>query len=290
MVERRVYGYKKMNREKLKKGNGTMIIGVFLVLVLATSLSAVTHLFLLNEQSYRLQMAADSIADGTASYVMESGGSFSNAEKEANGIRKLFNEKTGSNISSVKINKSSFQNNQINVSVVEKVSNDPFHVKEIVRKAISQFSFSSFTGSSSGVMAWAEKIANDNTIGYIWGAAGPKAYDCSGFVANAYIAAGILPGKAETGIRLFSTSNECSYLLAHGFVEVTGSVNFSNGDGLQPGDVLWKSGHTELFYGKTKDGAKEIGAHGRDNYAFPDQISVKRYRGSAWKRAFRYKK
>lgn len=92
-------------------------------------------------------------------------------------------------------------------------------------------------------VAWARRIAADDTHGYDqtnrWGAD----YDCSSFVICAYKAAGV--------------PLECTYtgdmrgdMLRRGFEDVTGQVNLSTGAGVQEGDVLLNyARHTALALG-----------------------------------------
>ena len=92
-------------------------------------------------------------------------------------------------------------------------------------------------------VAWARRIAADDTHGYDqtnrWGAD----YDCSSFVISAYKAAGV--------------PLECTYtgdmrgdMLRRGFSDVTASVNLSSGAGVQEGDVLLNyARHTALALG-----------------------------------------
>lgn len=92
-------------------------------------------------------------------------------------------------------------------------------------------------------VAWARRIAADDTNGYDqtnrWGAD----YDCSSFVISAYKAAGV--------------PLECTYtgdmrgdMLRRGFEDVTGACNLSTGAGVQEGDVLLNyARHTALALG-----------------------------------------
>lgn len=92
-------------------------------------------------------------------------------------------------------------------------------------------------------VAWARRIAADDTHGYDqtnrWGAD----YDCSSFVISAFKAAGV--------------PLECTYtgdmrgdMLRRGFADVTASVNLSTGAGVQEGDVLLNyARHTALALG-----------------------------------------
>lgn len=92
-------------------------------------------------------------------------------------------------------------------------------------------------------VAWARRIAADNSHGYDqanrWGAD----YDCSSFVISAYKAAGV--------------PLECTYtgdmrgdMLRRGFADVTAAVNLATGAGLEAGDVLLNyAHHTALYIG-----------------------------------------
>lgn len=92
-------------------------------------------------------------------------------------------------------------------------------------------------------VAWARRIAADDSHGYDqtnrWGAD----YDCSSFVISAYKAAGV--------------PLECTYtgdmrgdMLRRGFADVTAACNLSSGAGIQAGDVLLNyARHTALALG-----------------------------------------
>ena len=92
-------------------------------------------------------------------------------------------------------------------------------------------------------VAWARRIAADDSHGYDqtnrWGAD----YDCSSFVISAFKAAGV--------------PLECTYtgdmrgdMLRRGFADVTASVNLSTGAGVREGDVLLNyARHTALALG-----------------------------------------
>lgn len=89
-------------------------------------------------------------------------------------------------------------------------------------------------------VAWARRMAADDSHGYDqtnrWGAD----YDCSSFVISAYKAAGV--------------PLECTYtgdmrgdMLRRGFADVTAACNLSTGAGVQEGDVLLNyARHTAL--------------------------------------------
>lgn len=103
------------------------------------------------------------------------------------------------------------------------------------------------------VINWAVNIANDNSHGYVYGAKGPTNYDCSGFIWAAYNKNGL------SNLQYAYTGAMRSTYMAAGFVDVTSSINFSTGEGLQPGDVLVAvaGGHTDMYIGN----GQRVGAH-----------------------------
>lgn len=92
-------------------------------------------------------------------------------------------------------------------------------------------------------------------------------YDCSSFVARLY--------KQYFG---FSAPNDTRAYNEQWKVGPVGSVE------LQPGDVLWRSGHVEMYIGN----GLIVGAHGSDNKPIPDQISVISYKPSSWTYVYRF--
>nr|DAW28778.1 MAG TPA: putative peptidoglycan binding domain protein [Caudoviricetes sp.] len=96
---------------------------------------------------------------------------------------------------------------------------------------------------TQAAVAWARRIAADDTHGYDqanrWGAD----YDCSSFVISAYKAAGVPLECTYTG-------NMRGDMLRHGFTDVTASVNLATGAGVREGDVLLNyARHTALALG-----------------------------------------
>lgn len=116
------------------------------------------------------------------------------------------------------------------------------------------------TSSSSGgteYLQWALEKADDNSIGYCQEHrkytdntdGDDKDVDCSSFVFYAL---------KENGYDLkgdpFSTSNMRGILLGLGFTKVSL-------DSLEPGDILWRSGHTEIYV----NSSETVGAHSPDD-------------------------
>ena len=149
----------------------------------------------------------------------------------------------------------------------EHLSDESSKNQEIINKAVE----------------WAVGIANDDSHGYDqedrWG----LDYDCSSLVIQAYENGGCpvkTNGATYTG-NMVSVFKEC------GFEDVTSQINLSTGEGLIPGDVLWVSGHTEMFKG---DG-NLVGAHinelgtvtgGQTGDQTGNEISVRSYYNYPW--------
>lgn len=131
-------------------------------------------------------------------------------------------------------------------------------------------------------------IANDNSHGYSQSRRTGPDYDCSSLVYYAFSSAGFSLSPAW-----FNTRNMGDALKNAGFTELT-NINLSNSNALQRGDILWKSGHTEIYIGSNQ----LVGAH--SDYGSPQtgdqsgkEISVGRYyykgnNGTTWTKVYRY--
>lgn len=112
-------------------------------------------------------------------------------------------------------------------------------------------------GICAKAVEWALSIANDDTHGYDQGSRWGPNYDCSSLLIQAYENAGVpvkTEGASYTG-NMVKVFKEC------GFQDVTGKVDLSTGSGLIMGDVVWKSGHTEMC---SRSGYL-VGAHINEN-------------------------
>lgn len=103
--------------------------------------------------------------------------------------------------------------------------------------------------------------------------------DCSRLVQTCYVVVGALP----RGLHMW-TGTQREVLLANGFVEVPL-------DSLQRGDVLWRSGHTELYMGGgIEAGARRSETHGIDGRTGDQdggEITSSAFVGSHWTSAYR---
>ena len=92
-------------------------------------------------------------------------------------------------------------------------------------------------------VAWARGIAADASHGYDQANRWGPDYDCSSFVISAYKAAGVPLACTYTG-------DMRGDMLRRGFIDVTATVNLSNGAGVAAGDVLLNyTRHTALALG-----------------------------------------
>ena len=94
---------------------------------------------------------------------------------------------------------------------------------------------------ASNAVQNALNIANDNSHGYDQANRWGPDYDCSSLVITAFKKAGVPLTCTYTG-------NMLSDMLAHGFKNVTSSINLVTGAGLQPGDVLLNVAHHTAMY------------------------------------------
>lgn len=139
-------------------------------------------------------------------------------------------------------------------------------------------------------LAWAKKIAADQSHGYSQQSRWGPDYDCSSFCISAY--------KTGAGVPIDTTvvnyTGNMAGLLKYGFKEVTSSVNLSSGSGLQAGDILWyhisgTNGHTALYAGNGKIvhargqsyGSSKTGDQG-------SEIAVTAYYRGKWQHVYRY--
>ena len=102
-----------------------------------------------------------------------------------------------------------------------------------------------FDEGTTDYIKWAIDIANDNSHGYSQcnGRSGPD-YDCSSLVWHSLVYGGGF-SKDVLGSTPFSTRNMAEKLKAAGFEEYT----YTGHSDLQPGDILWKYGHTGMYVG-----------------------------------------
>ena len=144
---------------------------------------------------------------------------------------------------------------------------------------------------------WAINTCNNPNVGYWQDYRNQKTvngityYDCSSFIWYALQAGGFdVKSAYKTAVgenysgNAITTSNERAWLRALGWTEVPLS------DEWKPADILWRQGHTEMVYKGGTGTGRTMGAHGRNNIALPDQVSIKSSWDSAssWTSLWRY--
>lgn len=105
-------------------------------------------------------------------------------------------------------------------------------------------------------------------------------FDCSELVRMCYRAVGVLPYGSYMW-----TGNEVQLLTSNGFVERSLSSP-------QQGDVLWRSGHTEIYLGDGMEGGARIsetgGRDGRQGDQTGSEVTRSAYVASHWTKLLRY--
>ncbi|MBQ6164943.1 MAG: RICIN domain-containing protein [Clostridia bacterium] len=154
----------------------------------------------------------------------------------------------------------------------------------------SAFIFSYKTASASSIDAacdWAVAVANDNSHGYSQSKRyGNPDYDCSSLVCGAFAQAGFgvdAQGNTRTMVADFQN---------HGFSYIT-NIDLSSSAQLIRGDILWRSGHTELYVGNNKICGAHMDYDGKDGDSNGKEINVqnyyyKSYSGTVWQGILRY--
>lgn len=117
--------------------------------------------------------------------------------------------------------------------------------------------------------SWAVSTCNRPNVGYSQTyreqqtVNGITYYDCSSFVWYALVAGAFPVIETYGSQHPFTTSDMISVLLSMGFTEVPVSNVW------KPGDILWRSGHTEMVY----RGRITMGAHS-DDVPLDQQVSI----------------
>lgn len=132
------------------------------------------------------------------------------------------------------------------------------------------------------------RIANDNSHGYDQGNRwGNPDYDCSALVIDLFKKQGVPLTCTYTG-DMFGD------MLAHGFKNVTNSINLNTWVGLKPGDVLLNvANHAAIYVGDGKIVQASINEKGTVRGGQPgdqtgNEIAVKPYYNFPWNYVLRY--
>lgn len=153
-----------------------------------------------------------------------------------------------------------------------------------------------------------ESIAKDDSHGYDQiHRMGPYDFDCSGLNISGWVKAGVPVNKAVkktvtvNGNQKTVTTPGATYTgnirnayLAHGFSDVTNSIDLKTGRGLKRGDVLLREGHHVAQYcGNGKEVEASINEKGKTTGGKPGdqtgrEILIRNYRNYPWNVVLRY--
>lgn len=252
---------------KWKKGNGTVITGVCIMMLMVAVTIAITNLYIWRTKEYSTQTAADSISDGVAVYMAQNGGDFDDAVDRATELMNRINEESPVNLLKVELDEKEFDENRIKATVYSSDYQETTGeaVNMAIKTSTTEFrkkysSADSYNGGDFGIeyIRWAIETANDDSHGYSMTSRHGPNYDCSSFVSYA------LRNSGWYNVPVSSTQSLRSNLVNAGWeVHPFNYSAFQNGTiELQPGDILLFEnsggyGHTEIYLA----GDTTIGAH-----------------------------
>lgn len=136
---------------------------------------------------------------------------------------------------------------------------------------------------------WALSTANNPQHGYDQNNRWGPDYDCSSFLIQAWENAGV---KVKSSGATY-TGNMRSVFLKCGFQDVTSKVNFNTGAGLERGDVLLMSKHTEMYLGNNEMVGASINENNATVGGAPgdqtgQEIRVRSYYNRPWTTCLRF--
>jgi cell wall-associated NlpC family hydrolase len=219
---------------KMRAGNGTLLWGSMLAMLLLLFYSMFVQHYLLSESRLRTQNAVDSLADSTAFYMAANGGDYKAATEKANEYRKLISDNTGVALHDLDIDKNDFQNNIITVKATASGTEGgrPFSITRTASTKYEQFNtYLSGSGTGSDVVNYALQFVGNP---YVWGGTSlTHGCDCSGFTMQVFAHFGV-------SIPHFDASQRSCGRPVASMAEA------------QPGDLICYYGHVAIYMGNNK--------------------------------------
>ena len=164
-----------------------MILGTGIMLILLTITFAIVQTFIIRNNGWDAQMAADSIADGTAVYMATDGNDYNDAVKKSKELQSIVKKNTGIDTQNVTVNKNKLKDDdevQIDLSVTDQYIKDSYKgQKGYTLNRTSTTKFNKNGISSGSIIGIAQSKLGSR---YYWGKQGPDEFDCSGFVYWCY--------------------------------------------------------------------------------------------------------
>ena len=111
-----------------------MILGTGIMLILLTITFAIVQTFIIRNNGWDAQMAADSIADGTAVYMATDGNDYNDAVKKSKELQSIVKKNTGIDTQNVTVNKNKLKDDdevQIDLSVTDQYIKDSYKGQRI---------------------------------------------------------------------------------------------------------------------------------------------------------------
>jgi hypothetical protein len=136
---------------------------------------------------------------------------------------------------------------------------------------------------------WAINTCNADNVGYSQTYRnqqtidGVTYYDCSSFIWYALLAGGFDCKGVQGSSYPMTTHNERAVLTGLGFKSVDITAEWL------PGDILWRTGHTEMVYSGGEGVGVTMGAH-TGRYSLANQVSINTNQSSSgsWSELYRY--
>lgn len=170
---------KKLRNIKWKIGNGTILIGTAMLLLMLSITMYAANYFIVKTHAAETQMAADSLSDGVAVQASKKTQDYDVITDTADDLKNLISAETGVNITEVTIDEDQYKDNVIDTTIKTGVyytlgKNDNSNSYTLSSESATKFikkKVSTGGGTYSGTsdidyVQWAIEFCNDNTHGY----------------------------------------------------------------------------------------------------------------------------